>query len=491
MSLHPVAFKMRHLQKFSAFLPPLILTGVLLWFYFSTLAPGLTWANYGSDGGDLVTAAATGGIPHPSGYPLYLLLARAFQFLPIGTLAFRTNLLSLVAATLTAWLVYELIARSENPWAGLASALTFGLAPLVWSQAVITEVYALHILFVAVIVSLSSGILSTRFTSRQLDFALGLTFGLSLGNHVTTFLLLPLLFVNLPERPERMDAILRRLAWMLGSAALLYLTLPLRAIFNPPVNWYDPVTPGRFLSLITGSLYRGKLLALTPLAVWDRLRSTAGLLLEQGGLVGLLLAALGLVVFSKPTPLYRATLWTAASSLAFALLYGTHDSFVYLLPVCLAFAIWVGTGLSGLMQVLRGYSSHFAPVLGAALILLLMFLAWTHRPLVDASHDTRAEVFGQEVLSQAPENAIIFAAGDRALFSLWYFHFALKERPDVAIVSKELLGFDWYQESLGQTYPDLQLPGPLAFAERMAALNPERPTCMVEFIQSATIECSP
>ena len=48
--------------------------------YLASLAPGLTWANFGADGGDLIAAAATGGVAHPTGYPFYLLLARLFQF---------------------------------------------------------------------------------------------------------------------------------------------------------------------------------------------------------------------------------------------------------------------------------------------------------------------------------------------------------------------------------------------------------------------------
>ena len=128
-------------------LPPVILVISLLAIYLGTLALGLTWANAGSDGGDLIAAAATGGIAHPTGYPLYLLLARLFQFLPLGSLAFRANLLSAIATALAAALVYGLVMRSSSSsrevlnWpAGLAAGYAFGLAPLIWSQAVMTEV---------------------------------------------------------------------------------------------------------------------------------------------------------------------------------------------------------------------------------------------------------------------------------------------------------------------------------------------------------------
>ncbi|MGC8878576.1 MAG: protein O-mannosyl-transferase family, partial [Anaerolineae bacterium] len=55
--------------------------------YLITLAPSITWCNDGADGGDLITATVTGGVPHPSGYPTYLLLGSLFVHLPLGDLA--------------------------------------------------------------------------------------------------------------------------------------------------------------------------------------------------------------------------------------------------------------------------------------------------------------------------------------------------------------------------------------------------------------------
>ena len=99
------------IKSWRSFLPPLFLGVLLLVIYIRTLAPGLTWANGGSDGGDLIAAAATRGIPHPTGYPLYLLLARLFQLLPVGSLAYRTNLMSAVFTTAASLLVYAVVMR--------------------------------------------------------------------------------------------------------------------------------------------------------------------------------------------------------------------------------------------------------------------------------------------------------------------------------------------------------------------------------------------
>ena len=56
-------------------LAPLIVFGSALLVYLATMAPGLTWAHDSADGGDLIAAVVSGGVPHPSGYPTFVLLA--------------------------------------------------------------------------------------------------------------------------------------------------------------------------------------------------------------------------------------------------------------------------------------------------------------------------------------------------------------------------------------------------------------------------------
>lgn len=502
--------KMQRLKPFLSYLPLGVLAFSLLGVYLTSMAPGLTWANYGADGGDLVTAAATGGVAHPTGYPVYLLLARLFQLLPVGSLAFRTNLMSAFAAVLAAMLVYALVIRTTVPFNGhrnwlaaLASAFAFGLSPLVWSQAVITEVYALHALFVASILFLATEDLSGCLAQKHLDRSLGLVLGLAVGNHVTSILLLPILFfTKFFRKPEVLPGnslglnwqldlcgLLRRLVWM-GIGLLAYLTLPLHSLSHPPVNWGNPVTLDGFAWLVSGKLYQDELFVLTLSSVWERCRVVAALLLGQFGILGLTIGLIGLIVFFKPSHLYRNTLWIVAAFSAFSIIYATSDSFLYLIPVFLCFAIWIGLGLAGLMNTFSQRFHKGGIAIGLVFILFLFIQAGNNWSQVDASRDLRAEQFGEEVLNQAPAHAIVFAKGDRAVFTLWYFHFALKNRPDLAIVAMDLLHFDWYQQTL-QTYsPDLSLPGPFPFATTVVAANPERPVCYVEYLQLPRIQCS-
>ena len=39
------------------------------------------------------------GIAHPTGYPLFILIGKVFSLLPLGSMAFRVNLLSAIFAT--------------------------------------------------------------------------------------------------------------------------------------------------------------------------------------------------------------------------------------------------------------------------------------------------------------------------------------------------------------------------------------------------------
>jgi hypothetical protein len=481
--------------------------------YLRTLAPGLTWAHDGSDGGDLITAAVTGGVAHPSGYPLYLLLARLFQLLPIGSLAFRTNLFSAAATACAAVLVYILVvnvsttSREKHHWfAALAAAYAFGLAPLIWSQAVITEVYGLHAMLVALILVLYTG---PAANEKHLDRWRGLTLGLAMCNHVSTFLLVPAALVlgaaqeheGQPELPGQRPTWFSNLHWNRASflnqlsmfvlGVSLYLLLPLRAMTHPPVNWGNVVSPERFWWLVSGQLYRSYYLEFSLPQVFERLQAAASILLTQFGLPGLLLGLVGLVLFGIPSRLFLLTTWMAIGFTAFSILYVSDDSYVYLIPAFLAFAVWIGVGMIGLSSRLGRWASVSRLGLPLLLMIYLAVQSWIRLDQLDASMDMRAESFGQAVLSTAPEHAILFAEGDRAVFTLWYFHFALGERPDLSVVAEDLLHFDWYQENLRATYPSLVVPGPFPWPETIAAANPSRAVCFVRYSDAPEIECSP
>ncbi|MDH7486280.1 MAG: DUF2723 domain-containing protein [Anaerolineae bacterium] len=198
----------RRLALFVRVLPLLVFL-IAAAVYGRTLARTLTWRHDSADGGDLIAAAATLGVPHPSGYPTYVLLARLFlQALPRGEPAFRVHWLSaLSGAAAAALLALSSVETQPAPagrpspsggqrtWQSAASfcavsaALLFAFSPLAWGQATIAEVHALNVLFVAALFWLL-----LRWRARGsvwLALAAAFLYGLSLGNHLTVLLLLP------------------------------------------------------------------------------------------------------------------------------------------------------------------------------------------------------------------------------------------------------------------------------------------------------------
>jgi tetratricopeptide (TPR) repeat protein len=122
--------------------------------YAWTTAPSVTLL----DSGEFLVAAQHFGVPHPTGYPLWTLLAWLFHLLPLGNVAWQTALFSGVCGALAVGLAAMLV-RSTAVWmapqagamataCALSLSLVFAFSFSMWSQAVIIEVYALHALLI-------------------------------------------------------------------------------------------------------------------------------------------------------------------------------------------------------------------------------------------------------------------------------------------------------------------------------------------------------
>jgi len=501
-------FKQRKILWF----PQVVLVCVLGIAYCLTIAHGLSWVNNGADGGDLITAAATGGVAHPTGYPTYLLVAHFFQLIPVGTLAFRTNLLSMVFAILSSLLVYQTFVdlvgiNSKNCLAGIIASLTFGLSPLTWSQAVITEVYTLQAFFEILILFLLFKRLKISIDHPViLDLIIGVIFGIALGNHLLTIFLLPLICINgiIVKPIKKEDHPLASGQWnikwnilfsrLLGTflGLLVYTSLYFRARSGAPVNWGNPVTMNNFLWLVTGKLYQSNLFAFSNGNFLIRLRVWGEVILRQGGVIGLIIGLMGILASRKVSfEFIWNSVYLVIVFLFFSFLYSTSDSFIYLIFAFLVFSLWIGLGVVQLIEI----AGRAKPWMGTALGLLFLFLVLGYgvktSGTVDASKNSSATTFGEQVMATAPEHAMIFTDGDKDSFTLWYYCYALKQRQDIAVIVTNLLPYDWYRSTLQNTYSTLIIPKTASgtWESTLISSNNNRPICETIVVEQGQMHC--
>jgi hypothetical protein len=431
----------------------------------ATLAPDLTFEHFGTDGGDLIAAARTLGVAHPSGYPTYTLLARLFSYVPVGTLAYRTNLLSAVCAALAAGLLCRsaqfLLPGRYSLMLSAAAALTLAFSSLYWSQAVITEVYALLALLAATLLWL---LIRWRNNGRDCNLWLaGLVMGVGLGNHLTLAFALPAALVLLwPERKRwfRVGALLpAMLLFVLGLSVYTY--LPLAAAHRPPVNWGDPRTWDRFLWIVTAKQYQAFVFGLPIEGIPGRLATWANLLGDQFGWWGLALSLAGAWWWRQRDRrfLLFSLTWMVPLGV-YAFFYKPGDSQVYLIPVFLLLALWWAEGARYLIYL----SERLRPIWQQAVLVLVLLLPLgslvLHWQTADLSDDWYARDFIHKALAGTEPNSLVVVRRDQPTFALWYAIYAEGLRPDIVVVNGRMLAFIWYRNLVRELYPNLILKEP-------------------------------
>jgi len=180
--------------------------------YFFTLGPSVGL----EDSGELATAAAHLGVPHPPGYPFWSLCSWIFcrlfswvTYMGQPTPAWAVSLFSAVAGAFAAGCTAMLICRSgsdmldsmgalreddSTPVAvrqrknalmafagGIGGSLAFAFSPVEWSQSTIVEIYSLNALFLMAVFLLSYRWM--RSPSDRILWLIAFIFGLGLTNY--------------------------------------------------------------------------------------------------------------------------------------------------------------------------------------------------------------------------------------------------------------------------------------------------------------------
>jgi hypothetical protein len=426
-------------QYICLYLALLLIFGV----YLSSLAPSITWGNWGSDSAELALAAEEAGIAHPPGYPTYVLLAHLWHIIPLANeLALRLNFFSLfwalIACAVLMRLCQKILRKYDlNRWGIVFAGLILAFAPIVWSQAIITEVYSMGLAFLSQITLLYWDYQEKGGAWRLI--VLGILIGAAYG--VTPTIVLCFVLIGLLTEGYK-TRLLLIFGVILGLSVFLY--LPLRAAQNPIANWGRASSWEQFWWMISARQYQqfwqmptlsglgqAMLLVALNLQVWGLIPSFAGLywmFRHERRFAAFLLSILGF-------------------SLIQTMAYRVDGYAVYLIPAIFVLTLCLGIGSAIILKRPRIY---LFIALGLVTIHLVLWY-----PLLNRSQDDAARQFAVETLSQLPENAVVLSYSDGSSFALWYGQ-RLLNRNDIIIIDARLLLYDWYIENLLLQHPTLE-----------------------------------
>jgi hypothetical protein len=437
--------------------------------YLMTLAPGVGFI----DSGELSTVAATLGIAHPTGYPLFTLLGWVFAHLPVAReVVVRLNIMAALfcAAGLAGYfhvirrLLLLTVAKGGSQVAATAAAalatLLLAFSETYWSEAVAVEVYSLLLLLV-------SGLLWTFFRANEPLpgeetrpshwFLFGFAVGLAFTNHMTTVLLAPgLLFLYFTGRGWKEGGWRRLLSlvpfFLLGLSAYLY--LPLRGAQSPALNWGYPVTPERFWWHFTGKQYRVWIFSSTE-AAGRQLSYFFNALPAEFAYAGLAAAVIGLALLWQAHKKITAGLALLfAGCVAYSINYDIHDIDAYFLLAYIVTAIFAAAAFHLLVAWgigRRGPAGVAAIVLAAGIALAPLAV---HHARVDEGGNHLVDDYTMNMFASVESGAVVFSyQWDFWVSSSYYYQRVNNIRPDVVVVDKELLRRSWYLRELEARAP--------------------------------------
>jgi len=410
-------------------IPGAVLFLLLFGWFLAHVVPGC----YHGDCGEILAAVFTGGVPHPTGFPSYLLAATPLAVW--GQTPFWVHILSAVAAALAVVLLGAVFLRmTGDRTSALAASLLLAASPTLLVHAATARVYTLNLALFAAFLWLGT----RSEPSRPRALALGLVAGLGFGTHVA-FLTAPVFIAALNWRRRREWA--RLAPWGMAGLILslsLHLWIPLRAALDPAVNWTDPSRWGSALDYFTQRHYRLKMFARGFDGTLLFLREVGGAFLRGWPVAYWILAAAGgFLAWKGHRPLFRACLAAVLLNLFILGAYGVEKDLLiayrYFLPTYAVASLW---GALAVRELLSGIGNRRWTGTLAAVLLALGVVA-AHHPWRNLSRCLDSHDYALDTMKSCRRGALVQLVGDNQVFPFAYARHVHELRTDLIPVEWE------------------------------------------------------
>jgi hypothetical protein len=418
------------------------------------------------DSGEFAASALSLGLPHPPGYPLICLLGKISTLVPVGTVAFRLNLLSTCFVLLSLLLILGTLSKFTPKLSKIE--LFLGSFVFLGCRSLFAECLTAKgciYTFTLFTFSIAAWVYfkSKDNEPKAAEWVLLLfVWGLGMANHWQSQLFwIP--FIILTAWQWRRTLSFKTLTYGFCLAIVgmsVYLYLPLRGIFYPCPFWGDPTKVAGFYWVVTRQLVAG----LEPLS--RDFSFYQGSLKEYFRVMTLhwmpgtfILFLIGIGEFWREN---RSKFWgwlTLYCPVFLAVMLVHEEKNTYLVPlyiislsglVMIAFVL----GLHRVLAFLNGYKNKMVYGIFIIAILLASFF-WLVQDQIkeNRAQYTLAEDFGENVMLDIPRDGLVLAEGDHYVMSLWYLQVVRKLRPDILFEPADFLVHDWGWEQISRFDP--------------------------------------
>ena len=385
-----------------------------------TLLPGVDLG----DTGAFQAAVLWPRVSARQAYPLYYALATPFVHLfSLSNPARGINLFSAVCGAVAVGLLTWVVSTvTQSRVGGIVSGLLLTFSYTFWTQAIIAEVYTLHLALVGLMLV---GVRAWEQRPRDARLvALCAIYALAFGNHLSTILLfVPLIAFVATADPRPLRLLHPRVigsGLLIAAVGSLQYTPNMLALWSnieSPHAWTDRVAA--FWFDVTKADWRATMILGVPAGnVTDRLAMWAWDARQQFGIIGLALAGLGAIALwwrSRPWAVLVCSAYLVNT--IFALTYNVGDTHVFFLPGHFFTALAAGVGAAEVVR--RGATaaaSHPRLAMAAralpaaALIAFGLWRGWETWPAADRHNDRRGEQLTSRLLVGVSDDQALLVA---------------------------------------------------------------------------------
>ncbi|NXT35965.1 TM260 protein, partial [Pelecanoides urinatrix] len=428
-------------------------------------------------------------VAHPPGYPLFTLLAKlATGLVPLGSPAYRVNLLCGWLGAAAASLLFYTVFRLSGSYAGgILAAGVFSFSRLTWQWSITAEVFSLNNLFVGLLMALTAHFEEAPTAKERSKISKLGAFccGLSLCNQHTIVLyiacIVPWVLSRLFRKTELSLGHLLKLGLCFLAGLLPYLYLPASSYLNRARwTWGDQTTFQGFLTHFLREEYgtfnlvnKGGDLGMTHSFLHS---FQLAQMKSELSLPVLALALVACVSTALPTKQQKSpVIWLFAGMLClYSLFFAWRANLDITKPLFLgvverfwlqsnaAVAVLAGLGLAALPSVGRVVleSSRALPWLEwLSALALVASQVWANYSACDQSNNYVVDKFAKNLLSSMPTGAVVLLRGDLPGNALRYVHYCEGMRPDITLVDQEMMTYEWYLPKLAKHLPGVYFPG--------------------------------